>query len=185
MKITREKLREWDACYTDEHIAEVVPAYGLDMLGILSLPISDKDRIWVATRPGALPRSIWMKWLARIVERSLGRIADPDPRSVAVVAALRADAVTLEICRLSAAAREYADADADADADAAAAWAAWAAAALATWAALAAAAFADAAWADAAAAAWAALAMAAAWASERENQISDLRNLLEQYEAKN
>jgi hypothetical protein len=51
----------------------------------------DVHRIWVATRPGVLEPSVLRGWLASAVDRALGRIRDPDPRSVAVVAALRQD----------------------------------------------------------------------------------------------
>jgi len=98
-----------------------------------------------------------LEWLARMVERALARIPKPDPRSVAVVAALRSDSVSPEMLRASAAA---AAAEAERAAAAAAAWEA------------------------ASEAAWEAASEAAA-AAERESQISDLRNLLEQYEAKN
>lgn len=51
MKITREQLRRWGACYDDERIATQVPADGLaplEIAGMKSIPA--EDRLWVLLR---------------------------------------------------------------------------------------------------------------------------------------
>jgi len=88
-RITREFLREQRCCYTDEQVAELVPARGLTLAKILALDVPVADRIWVATLPGACPPTVLWAWQALLVERALGRVARPDPRSLAVVTLLR------------------------------------------------------------------------------------------------
>ena len=87
--ITREQLRQWGACYTDAQIAALIPESGLQLIDVARLPIPPEDIIWVATRHGVLPDSILWEWTARIVERALARVPNPDPRSLAVVPLLR------------------------------------------------------------------------------------------------
>ena len=89
MQITREFLRQHHACYTDQEIAALVPADGLSLSQILDLRIPEKDRIWVATLPSVCPPQIMWVWQALLVERALARVANPDPRSLAVVPLLR------------------------------------------------------------------------------------------------
>lgn len=101
--ITREQLRSWGACYSDDRIAERVPPEGitpLDLLGHPDVPACDK--IWVLLCEEILGRPGHLECLARLVDRALARVASPDPRSTAVVAALRADAVTQEIVKAAA-----------------------------------------------------------------------------------
>ncbi len=90
--ITPKHLRKWTACYTDERIAELVPAKGLTLQGYLALDIPDKDKVWLATRPKVLSDYVLYNRTALIVERALGRIGNPDPRSVAVIGYLRSRA---------------------------------------------------------------------------------------------
>lgn len=49
--------------------------------------VSIEDRAW-ASRKLIMdqPRPLFLEWLARLAERSLARIDDPDPSSVAVIA---------------------------------------------------------------------------------------------------
>lgn len=59
MIITRELLREWDACYytpddydqteeeCEEHVFELVPEEGLDLHEVAELDIPPIDRVWV------------------------------------------------------------------------------------------------------------------------------------------
>jgi len=149
MTITRELLRYWSACYTDERIAELVPAEGVTRRAVLTSEIPPADRVWVATRPGVLPPDVLRRWLGRIVRRALARVATPDPRSLAVLPYLDQGEAVPEDVR----------ADATDAADAAAGAATWAAA-RAAWAADATDAAAGAAWA----AAWASRAAEDAWA---------------------
>jgi hypothetical protein len=70
MIITREDLREWGACYSDEEIAELVPPGGIaleDVLHAESVPPA--HRVWVATRHGVLDESLRRRWLVSIIRR--------------------------------------------------------------------------------------------------------------------
>lgn len=159
--------RDHGACYSDERLAELYdrPMTVFEVLTRRDGPWADVpavDRIWVASHRDVMPRAIRLEWLARMVERALGLVESPDQRSVAVIAALRADRVTNDVC---AAARAASDASDASDA----AWAARAAASAAAR---------DAAWA---ASADSAAASDAAWAAsdaELERQIGDLASLL-------
>jgi hypothetical protein len=69
MIVTRQLLREWCACYTDERIAELVPDVGLTPIQLIDLDIPDPDRIWGACQVLAredLPALIALarKWAA-------------------------------------------------------------------------------------------------------------------------
>ena len=76
--------------------------------------VSNADRIWVLTRPEVMSVKQRNEWLARILER----LNLQDPRSLAIILALRSDTITYELVRADA----YAHADAAyARADAAAA----------------------------------------------------------------
>ena len=89
-RITRSWLRNNGACYSDEQIAALVPEEGVTLQQVLETDrIPDGDKIWVATREKLLPETIMVAWLAGIVERALGRLKNPDPRSLAVIPMLR------------------------------------------------------------------------------------------------
>lgn len=44
--ITRQVLRDWNACYSDEHISALVSPEGLTPLQLLDLDIPYADRVW-------------------------------------------------------------------------------------------------------------------------------------------
>lgn len=167
-RITRKKLREWDACYSDRRLEALVPTKGGTLLQVLrcrKVPVA--DRIWVATRPGACSERVQRLFAARCARRALARIKNPDPRSVVAcdVAERFADGLATreELATAQSEAWRAADDDTYSAAYAAAA-AAYAAAAYA---------------ADAAADAYANAAAAdAAAAYERKSQIADLIDLL-------
>jgi hypothetical protein len=86
MKITREKLRLWGACYNDERIATLVPEAGLTPLEVAALDIPTEDRLWVLLRESVIPaRELrllacgWAEDACRVAgwadERSLNAIA--------------------------------------------------------------------------------------------------------------
>jgi hypothetical protein len=78
------------AAYPAERLDRLLPATLREVLTRLDGAWADVDyhhRIWLAVR--ILPRPLVRRWLAVIVERALGRIADPDPRSLAVLPYLR------------------------------------------------------------------------------------------------
>lgn len=59
--ITRELLRQWDACWKDEEIAERVPPEGVHIIRILDADDVDiLDRIWVGVR--AIPALCVRDW---------------------------------------------------------------------------------------------------------------------------
>jgi hypothetical protein len=195
--ITIAQIRSWNSCYERESPGTIsrlaAGRIEFTLREILACAKNDRDRIWVVTRPGVLSESQRREWLARLVARALARVESPDPRSAAVVAALRGDQVT------PAVRNAVANASANAAAAAASAYAATAAATAAAatanaaatataYAAAYAAAAADAAYdaataaayaAYAAAYAYAATAYAAAYAAERASQISDALELAE------
>jgi hypothetical protein len=81
MKITRKLLRSWDACYSDEHIAALVPEDGLPPLEVADMDsVTVLDRIWVLLRPAVLGDSL-PAVVDRIVEDAircvLGRSGSP------------------------------------------------------------------------------------------------------------
>jgi hypothetical protein len=55
VKITREQLRRWGACYEDERIAALVPEAGLTPLEVANLYIPAEDRLWVLLRKDIIP----------------------------------------------------------------------------------------------------------------------------------
>ena len=86
MKITREQLRQWGACYNDERIAELVPEAGLTPLEVAALDIPVNDRLWVLLREDIIParelRLLACDWAEKACraagwndERSLNAIA--------------------------------------------------------------------------------------------------------------
>ena len=66
MKITRQLLYIWDACYTEWRIQELVPPGGLTPLEIAELDIPVADRVWVLLHEEVLParelRLLACKW---------------------------------------------------------------------------------------------------------------------------
>ncbi len=118
MLITRELLRTWDACYSDEKIAELVPVEGLSPLAVCDLQtVPAADRLWVLLREEIIParelRLLACDWAERAltmvgnvapcyayVIAVARRHADGDASDVAL-AASAADAVSLSWASLS------------------------------------------------------------------------------------
>lgn len=194
-RITREMLRDWGACYDDDHIAALVPPEGVTPIQVLDADIPASDRLWVLLHEEIIPareiRLLAVRWArdALSAERSAGREPAPESWAACDVAErhARGEATDEELAAAEAAAR--------------AAWAAaWAADAAARSAAAAtvqsvdlAAAGAAAAAAEAAkAAAWSAAGWSAGWSDRaaaaaaanaadavvRAAQIEDVRRVL-------
>jgi hypothetical protein len=189
IQITRELLREWQACYSDEELDATVPASGLTPLQILELDIPADDRLWVVLREAVIPARALRLLACKWAREALAVAGNPDPRSVDAVDCAerlaRGEATTEEWAAARDAARDAARAAARAAAWAAASDAAWAAGSDAAWAAASDAARAaardaarDAARAAARAAAWAA-ASDAAWAAASDAQISDCKSVIQ------
>jgi hypothetical protein len=195
IRITRQSLRDAEACYDDNEIAALIPEAGVNLDEGLALYVPVEDKHWVLCHAAGVPDQIlrehacWCACRALEAERAAGR--EPDQRSWAAVAVAelfaRGEATQYELDAAWAAARDAACAASDAAwaaacaADSAAASAtAWDAASATAWDAARAAAYAAAradAYADARAAARAA-ASDAAWAAARaaawDAQLSDL-----------
>ena len=150
-------------------------------LDILEIKIiSNKDKLWCVLREELIDPKTLHEFACVCAERALSRVENPDPRSVAAIAAKRAWMRG-----------EITDKELDVARDAA-----WAAARDAAWDATWASAS-DAAWASASDAAWAAASDAArdaawdapwaaarvsAWAAERAWQVEELKKMLREEE---
>ena len=141
MKITRELLRKWGACYNPERIAELVPKAGLTPLEVAALDIPVNVKLCVLLREDIIPapalRLLACSWAQK--------------------ACLAADCYDERSSKVIAVARRFARGDAT-EAELGEAWAAARAAACSAWSAVS---------ADAAAAAAAEAAEAVAWTALR------------------
>ena len=176
-KITRELLRDWYACYSDDRIHELVPVEGLTPAQVLDrTDVPVEDRLWVVLRESVIPRRELHLLACKWAREALAVVGNPDPRSVAAIDCAerfaRGKATTEEL----AAARDAA-CDAACSASRAAACSAARAAACDAACDAACSAACDAAWAAARAAAWAA-AWAAACDAARAAQVADCRATL-------
>ncbi len=101
MLITAKMNREFGACYTDERLRKLygdgkTPEQVATLRTGAWADVSTADRCWILWRVIATKNKAGMReCLARMVERVLP--ADCDPRSRAVIGALRENAVTDEI----------------------------------------------------------------------------------------
>ena len=183
--ITYEEFLDFDPCYLDDpkekalmdSIAKRQERWtALDILELKEIP--DEDKLWAVLREELIDSKMLHKFACACAERALSRVENPDPRSIAAIAAkrawLRGEITDAELKLAEGAAM---------DATSAAAWdTAWDAACEAAWdAARDTADTADAASAAASAAAWAA-AMDAASAAERAWQVEELKKMLREEE---
>ena len=138
MKITREKLRLWGACYDDAKIAALVPEAGLTPLEIVALDIPAEDRMWVLLRESVIPARELRLLACGWAEAACHAAGWNDARSLAAIAVARRFAVgEVSAAELDAASAEARAASLAAwSADTPAAWAAarrqWAARAAAS-----------------------------------------------------
>lgn len=127
--ITRELLRTWRACCTDDEIAELVPPEGLTPLQVLEREdVPAKERLWVLLREEIIPARELRLLACLWAERKCDEDGWHDPRS------RNAIAVSRRFANGEASRKELEDAWSAAWAARAAA-AAYAAARAATWAA--------------------------------------------------
>ena len=89
MKITREKLRLWGACYDDKRIAELVPEAGLTPLEIVALDIPAEDRLWVLLRESVIPARELRLLACGWAEAACLKTGWADERSLAAIAVAR------------------------------------------------------------------------------------------------
>lgn len=93
MKITREQLRRWGACYEDEKIATLVSAEGLTPLEIAALDIPEEDRLWVLLRDDVVPARELRLLACGWAEAACRKSGWDDQRSLAAIAVARRFAV--------------------------------------------------------------------------------------------
>ena len=123
MLITAKMNRKFGACYSDDRLAELygngkTPEQVATLTDGLWAEVSTADRCWILWRVIATKNKAGMReCLARMVERVLP--ADCDPRSRAVIEAIRQDVVTEEIIAAAYAAEASARAATAANASAA------------------------------------------------------------------
>jgi hypothetical protein len=79
--VTRQQLRDWVACYSNERIAELVPEDGIAPLAVCELDIPILDKFCVLLRPEILPDRKLRQFACWCASRALRRIPSPDPRS--------------------------------------------------------------------------------------------------------
>ena len=165
--ITYEEFLEFDPCYLDDpkekalmdSIAQRQDRWtALDILELEEIP--DEDKLWAVLREKLIEPEKVHEFACRCAERTLSRVENPDPRSVAVIKAkrawLRGEITDAELDAARAAARAAARD---------AAWdAAWDAARAAAW--------------DASRAATRDAARDAAWDAERAWQVEELKKML-------
>ena len=157
--ITIEQALKMGWCYDEERLRKIAgEKQEWSALDILNLPgIPDNDKLYTVLNVELIDEPILHEFACRCAERALSKIENPDPRSVAAIAAKRAW-IKGEIT------------DDDLYAARKAAWyAAW-----------------DAAWEAARDAAWGAArgaaryaALVAAWGAECQWQVDELKRMLE------
>ena len=85
-KITRELLRDWYACYSDDRIHELVPVEGLTPAQVLDrTDVPVEDRLWVVLRESVIPRRELHLLACKWAREALAVVGNPDPRSVAAI----------------------------------------------------------------------------------------------------
>ncbi len=90
MLITRERLRTWNACYSDEKIAELVPVEGLSPLAVCDLQtVTVADRLWVLLREEIIPARELRLLACDWADQALAYAGSADPRCVAAIAVSR------------------------------------------------------------------------------------------------
>jgi len=93
MKITRELLRRWCACYIDERIAALVPEAGLTPLEVANLDIPAKDRLWILLRDDIVPARELRLLACDWAESACRKSGWADARSLEAIAVARRFAV--------------------------------------------------------------------------------------------
>jgi hypothetical protein len=92
-KITIKDVLGWDPCeeYTEERITKLFAGReSLTVADILELDIPWNDKLWAVSREELIPAPILHEFACRCAEEALTLVDNPDPRSVAAIAAKRA-----------------------------------------------------------------------------------------------
>ena len=129
MKITRELLRRWGACYDDQRIAELVPEAGLTPLEVAAMDIPVEDRLCVLLREDVVPARALRLLACDWAEAACVKAGWDDARSLAAIAVARrfaaGEATEAELAEAASASARAASVAAWAASAAEAAEAAW------------------------------------------------------------
>ena len=92
--VTVEQFLTFNPCYGEERIRRIAERAGkteFTALDILAIPkIPNTDRLWAVLREELIDAPILHEFACRCAERALAMVDNPDPRSVAAIAAKRA-----------------------------------------------------------------------------------------------
>ena len=92
--VTVEQFLKFHPCYGEERIRRIAERTGkteFTALDILAIPrIPNVDRLWAVLRVELIDTPMLHEFACRCAERALARVDNPDPRSVAAIAAKRA-----------------------------------------------------------------------------------------------
>ena len=96
-RVTLDEFLEFDPCWANDeagmrrlrYYSSILggSANALDILRLTRIPAD--DRLWAVLREDFVPAEILHEFACRCAERALSRVDNPDPRSVAAVAAKR------------------------------------------------------------------------------------------------
>ena len=90
--VTLDQFMSFGPCYTRERLQKIAGAKAewsaLDILALDQVPAN--DRLWAVLREELIDAPILHEFACRCAEKALARVENPDPRSVAAIAAKRA-----------------------------------------------------------------------------------------------
>lgn len=90
--ITLDQFMRFNPCYSKEKLTEIngdKPDWSaLDVLALTDIP--PQDRLWAVLRPALIDEPILHEFACRCAENALALVDNPDPHSVAAIAAKRA-----------------------------------------------------------------------------------------------
>lgn len=89
--ITLTAFKRFNPCYSDAQLKDIRgDKKNWTALDILALNIPVRDRLWAVLREELIDAPILHEFACRCAEQALAIVANPDPRSVAAIAAKRA-----------------------------------------------------------------------------------------------
>jgi hypothetical protein len=89
--ITIEQVMSWSPCYPQERVEELFAGRkGLTLADVFNLDIPAEHKLWVLLREELVPAPVLHEFACRVAEQTLALLTNPDPRSVAAIAAKRA-----------------------------------------------------------------------------------------------
>jgi hypothetical protein len=89
--ITIEQVMSWEPCYPQERVEELFAGREvLTIEDVFNLDIPAEHKLWVLLREELIPAPVLHEFACRVAEQTLALLTNPDPRSVAAIAAKRA-----------------------------------------------------------------------------------------------